>query len=341
MTTKHLPIDRLAPAAEAIALAGETIRAGGLVAFPTETVYGLGANAWDTQAVARIFHAKGRPSTDPLIVHIADMEQLSQVARAIPASARELCRRFWPGALTLVLPKANAIPANLTAGLDTVAVRMPDHAVALALLRNAGVPIAAPSANLFSRPSPTSAQHVLEDLAGHVDIVLDAGSTTIGLESTIVSLVDNPPRLLRPGGISLESLREIVPDLRYEPQYIAEDGEAAPAPGTMLKHYAPRARIMLFQGADDAAVHAAMRREIARQDNVGLLVTMTMPRLLAISMSALSVWAVMPTKRRLAYSPPCALSIKRVWMSSSRGRRTDREWAWLFGIGSFARRSVR
>ena len=242
MTTKHLPIDRLAPAAEAIALAGETIRAGGLVAFPTETVYGLGANAWDTQAVARIFHAKGRPSTDPLIVHIADMEQLSQVARAIPASARELCRRFWPGALTLVLPKANAIPANLTAGLDTVAVRMPDHAVALALLRNAGVPIAAPSANLFSRPSPTSAQHVLEDLAGHVDIVLDAGSTTIGLESTIVSLVDNPPRLLRPGGISLESLREIVPDLRYEPQYIAEDGEAAPAPGTMLKHYAPRAR---------------------------------------------------------------------------------------------------
>lgn len=269
--TRVLRVDPVAPEADAIAIAGRAIRAGGLVAFPTETVYGLGANALDEAAIARIFAAKGRPASDPLIVHIARFEQLSQVARTIPAGALELCRRFWPGPLTLVLKKARRIPANLTAGLNTVAVRMPDHEVALALLLAADAPIAAPSANLFSRPSPTRARHVIDDLADRVDVVLDGGNTPIGLESTIVSLVEDEPRVLRPGGISLEALREALPNLRYEPKYLAEDVMTAPAPGAMLRHYSPRARVFLFSGADDAEVYAAMRAEIAAHERVGIL----------------------------------------------------------------------
>ena len=242
-----------------------------MVAFPTETVYGLGANALDEAAIAKIFAAKGRPASDPLIVHIARLEQLSQVAHAIPSEAFALCRRFWPGPLTLVLQKAQGIPANLTASLNTVAVRMPDHEVALALLRSADLPIAAPSANQFSRPSPTSAQHVIDDLADRVDVVLDGGNTPIGLESTIVSLIEDPPCVLRPGGISLETLREALPNLRYEPSYLAEDVMIAPAPGTMLRHYSPRARVILYTGDDDAEVYAAMRAEINSHERVGIL----------------------------------------------------------------------
>ena len=218
---------------------------------------------WMKRPLPRYYAAKGRPAGDPLIVHIARFEQLSQVAQAIPAAALELCRRFWPGPLTLVLQKAERIPANLTASLNTVAVRMPDHPVALALLSAADRPIAAPSANLFSRPSPTCAQHVIDDLADRVDVVLDGGNTSIGLESTIVSLVEDEPRVLRPGGIALETLREALPNLRYEPRYLADDALSAPAPGTMLRHYSPRARVILFSGADEAEVYAAMRAEIA------------------------------------------------------------------------------
>ena len=258
------------PAAAAIDIAATAIQSGGLVAFPTETVYGLGANAWDADAVHKIFRAKGRPATDPLIAHICSADQLDDIARDTPALARELCRRFWPGALTLVLKKSAKLPANLSAGLDTVAVRMPDHAVAAALIKAAGVPIAAPSANRFSRPSPTTAQHVLDELANDIDVLLDAGPTTIGLESTIVSLVDDPPQLLRPGGIALEALRQVIPDLVFEPRFLS-DGETAPAPGTLLKHYSPRAQLLLFQGSDDAAVYAAMRAEIAANRRVGLM----------------------------------------------------------------------
>ncbi len=270
MHTRLLQVDAQAPETSAIAQAADIIRAGGLVAFPTETVYGLGANAWDAAAVARIFRAKGRPASDPLIVHIADLEQIHEVARDIPALAWDLCRRCFPGALTVVLRKSQRIPRNLSAGLGTVALRMPDHPVALALIRAAGVPIAAPSANVFARPSPTSAQHVLDDLEGKLDMVLDAGAARIGLESSIVSLVDDPPRLLRPGGLPLETLRTLLPGLQYTPQFIAEAGETIPAPGTLLKHYSPRARLLLFRGAD-AAVYAAMRAEIARRGAVGLL----------------------------------------------------------------------
>ena len=258
---------------EAIAAAGRTILSGGLVAFPTETVYGLGANAMDAAAVAGIFRAKGRPANDPLIAHIADYEQLSQVAKGAPPRADVLARRFWPGPLTLVLKKRKRVPANLTAGLDTVAVRMPDHAVALALIRAAGAPIAAPSANLFSRPSPTSAQHVIDDLDGLVDVVLDGGDTPIGVESTILSMVDEPPRVLRPGGISLEELRAVVPDLLYAPSYLPDNAPAARAPGSMLRHYSPKARVLLFDGADEAEVYAAMRAEIALHGRAGILAT--------------------------------------------------------------------
>ena len=269
-SARVLRVDAQAPDPACIAQAASIIRAGGLVAFPTETVYGLGANAWDAAAVARIFRAKGRPASDPLIVHIAEMAQLPQVAREVPAAVELLCRRFFPGALTLVLRKSPRIPDNLCAGLDTVALRMPDHAVARALIKAAGVPIAAPSANTFSRPSPTRAEHVLDDLADRVELLLDGGATRIGLESTIVSLVGDQPRLLRPGGISLEALRALLPDLQYTPHFADDAAAAVPAPGTLLKHYSPRARLLLFLG-DDAAVYAAMRAEIAKHSAVGLL----------------------------------------------------------------------
>jgi len=269
---RHFRVSAERPAATAIDIAARAIKSGGLVAFPTETVYGLGADAWSESAVDKIFRAKGRPATDPLIAHLADVAQLADLARDVPDSALELCRRFWPGALTLVLLKSARVPANLTAGLDTVALRMPDHAVAAALIEAAGIPIAAPSANRFSRPSPTTAQHVLDDLADDIDVLLDAGPTTIGLESTIISLVDDPPQLLRPGGVPLEALRRLIPDLRFEPRFL-HDAEAAPAPGTLLKHYSPRAKLLLFQGADDAAVFAAMRAEIGGDRRVGLMLS--------------------------------------------------------------------
>lgn len=269
---QHIRLDASHPAARDIALAAETIRSGGLVAFPTETVYGLGANVWDASAVEKIFRAKGRPANDPLIAHIACIDRLSAVAREIPDLAYELGRAFWPGALTLVLKKSTRIPGNLTAGLDTVAVRVPDHTVASALLLAAEVPIAAPSANRFSRPSPTSAQHVLDDLGNVVDVLLDGGRTTIGVESTILSLVDESPRLLRPGGVSLESLQSFVPGLDFAPRFLGDD-EAVPAPGSLLKHYSPRARLTVFQGINDDAVWAAMRAEIMRHQNVGVLVS--------------------------------------------------------------------
>ncbi|MDE2857737.1 MAG: L-threonylcarbamoyladenylate synthase [Chloroflexota bacterium] len=270
-STVTFRVHPLCPDPNTISLAGDAIRAGGLVAFPTETVYGLGANALDSAAVEKIFRAKSRPANDPLIVHFADLSQLPGLAVSVPEIAYRLFRRFAPGALTLVLNKREAVPANLTAGMDTVAVRMPDHPVALALINAAGLPIAAPSANRFSRPSPTTAQHVADDLKGRVDIILDGGPTGIGLESTILSLVGEAPQVLRPGGVSLEELRAIVPDLTYQPQYLADEAAAASSPGSMLKHYSPRATVVLFRGDDDLAVWAAMRAFADDHDHVGAM----------------------------------------------------------------------
>ena len=264
-------VDALQPDQAIMERAGEVIRRGGLVAFPTETVYGLGANALDAAAVEKIFLAKGRPANDPLIVHISAFDQLSQVASDVPDVARELFERFSPGPLTLVLNKQSAIPAALTAGLDTVAARLPDHAIARALIDAAGVPIAAPSANTFSRPSPTRAQHVLDDLQGRVDMVLDGGATAIGLESTIVDLTADPPQLLRPGGVSLEALREALPELVFQPQYLRDESAAARAPGSLLRHYSPRAKVLLFRAEIDADATAVMRAYINGKSKVGVM----------------------------------------------------------------------
>lgn len=268
-------IDAESGSPETIALAGDIIRQGGLVAFPTETVYGLGANAFDAAAVSRIFEAKQRPANDPIIVHIAIPEDIFSIARDVPDIAAQLAQVFWPGPLTLILKKHDAIPSNVTANQDTVAVRIPDHPVALSLLRTAGVPIGAPSANRFSRPSPTRAEHVLTDLAGSIDVVLDSGSTPIGVESTIIDLTSPTPRLLRPGGTSLERLREYLPEIDYEPKYIT-DNQSAPAPGTLLKHYAPHAQVTLYDGERQATIehmHAIAMTEIANGNKVGLLLS--------------------------------------------------------------------
>ena len=272
--TRVLTIDPSAPDPQIIAEAVAVIRAGGLVAFPTETVYGLGANALDEQAVARIFHAKGRPATDPIIAHIADLRQLDVLARDVPPVARALAQRFWPGPLTLVVLRRPIVPANLSAGRATVAVRMPSHPVALALITAAGVPIAAPSANRFSRPSPTTAAHVLDDLAGRIDLVLDGGPASIGVESSVIDLTVDPPVLLRPGGVTVAALLELAPGLIVEPRYLTGDDEAAPAPGMLLRHYAPDATLMMVAGGREAAL-ARIRSEaltaIGMGERVGVL----------------------------------------------------------------------
>ncbi|MDQ7028134.1 MAG: L-threonylcarbamoyladenylate synthase [Anaerolineae bacterium] len=259
--TYSVTVDPQNPDPQVMALAGQVIVDGGLVAFPTETVYGLGANALSEAAVAHIFEAKQRPSNDPLIVHIETVAQLETVAIEIPSITQKLADAFWPGALTFILKKRPEIPANVTAGRDTVAVRLPAHLIAQRLIHKAGVPIAAPSSNLFSRPSPTTAYHVLADLDGHVDVILDGGSTQIGVESTIIDLTSEIPTVLRPGGVTLEALREHLPTVAFRPQHITEDDIAA-APGTLLKHYSPHATVKVFKG-EEKAVYEAMRHEAA------------------------------------------------------------------------------
>lgn len=253
--TQVFTLDPQNPDPVIIAQAVERLRADGLVAFPTETVYGLGANAFSPLAVGRIFEVKKRPSYDPVIVHLSAISQIERVAREVPALAYELVQEYWPGPLTLVLKKGPQVAPNVSAGMDTVAVRMPNHRIPLALVETSSLPVAAPSANLFTRPSPTSARHVLEDLDGHVDVILDGGDCPIGLESTILDLTASLPTVLRPGGLSLDLLRERIPDLQIAQRYIKDDeGHAVSAPGMLAKHYSPRARLLLFSGQKDAAL---------------------------------------------------------------------------------------
>jgi len=248
--TPILPVDPRFPQPDVVARAAHCLREGGLVAFPTETVYGLGANALDPTAVARIFAAKQRPANDPLIVHLATPADLPSVATRIPAIAARLAELFWPGPLTLVLPRAAAVPLVVTSGGPSVAVRVPDHPVARALIAAAGTPVAAPSANLFSRPSPTTAAHVLEDLDGRIDLVLDGGACAVGVESTVLDLTGSPPRILRPGAVTIEMLREVVPDVVAGSRTAA--GDAPASPGLLETHYAPRATLTLYAGPDVA-----------------------------------------------------------------------------------------
>ena len=264
--TRLLPSDT-AGIAEAAAI----LRAGGLVAFPTETVYGLGAHALNAHAVRGIFEAKSRPADDPLIVHLADPSDLEAVAFPVAATAR-LADRFWPGPLTLVLEKREVVPGEVTAGLKTVAVRVPSHPVAGALLRAAALPIAAPSANLFGRPSPTRATHVLEDLDGRIDAVLDGGPTPVGVESTIVDLVSNPPRLLRPGGLAAEEI-EAVLNLRLASVSGTQKGPRV-APGLMTVHYSPRTPLTVIVGGVVGArerLVCELRASVASGQRIGVL----------------------------------------------------------------------
>jgi L-threonylcarbamoyladenylate synthase len=227
--------------AEVILKAAEIIRGGGIVAFPTETVYGLGANGYNSLAVARIFEVKRRPSFDPLILHVADPVDVRKLVKEIPSNAKKLIERFWPGPVTVVLLKEESIPDIVTAGLPSIAVRMPDHPMALSLIKESKCPIAAPSANPFGYLSPTTAEHVREQLGDQVDLILDGGPCTVGVESTIVSFLDGKTRLLRPGGVSLEEIESVIGKVEISP--IKEDKPSAP--GMLSRHYAPRTPIVL------------------------------------------------------------------------------------------------
>ena len=227
--------------------AAEILRSGGLVALPTETVYGLGANGLDEDAVARIFEVKGRPQDNPLILHVAAAEDLTSWCRDIPAEAWALTERFWPGPLTLVLKRRPSVPLRVTAGLETVAMRCPDHPLTREVLRRAGVPVAAPSANLSGKPSTTTAQHCIHDLWGKVEAILDGGACRVGVESTILDLSVTPPRVLRPGGVTLEQLRRLLPETEMDPGLVKPD-ETPKAPGMKYRHYSPQAELRLLRG---------------------------------------------------------------------------------------------
>ena len=240
---------------EAIRQAGQIIRDGGLVAFPTETVYGLGGDALNPDSSRKIYAAKGRPSDNPLIVHICRLEDLSKIAAEIPENAKKLAEKFWPGPLTMIFKKTDLVPKETTGGLDTVAVRFPDHKVALAFIEAAGGFVAAPSANTSGRPSPTTAGHVAEDLGEAIDMIIDGGQVNIGLESTIVDFTEDIPVVLRPGYISLEMLRETLGDVRMDKGLIKPDSKVHPkAPGMKYRHYAPKGQLTLVEGDRDKVI---------------------------------------------------------------------------------------
>jgi len=244
-------VDSQAPEIERVRRASEFIRRGGLVSFPTETVYGLGADALNPSAVRSLYHAKDRPFDNPPILHIGYPQDVGILAAEVPVKAEKLMRKYWPGPLTLIFKRSEIIPDITVASLDTVAVRMPRHAVALALIRESRRTIAAPSANLAGRPSPTSAEHVLSDLNGRIDAVLDAGPTAIGVESTVLDITVDPPQILRPGGISYEVLKRALRRVDIHPEAIATSPvpiEKARSPGQIHKHYAPNADLMIVEG---------------------------------------------------------------------------------------------
>lgn len=256
----------------AIRRAAQIICAGGLVAFPTETVYGLGADALNERAVKKIFEAKERPPDDPLIVHITcPEEELSMITKSVPERAWQLAKKFWPGPLTLVLAKSDRVPKVVTGGLETIAVRAPAHHVAQKLIETSSCPIAAPSANRFGRPSSTRAEHVLEDLNGRIELILDGGPTPIGVESTVLDMTQEPPMVLRPGGVTLEELREVLGDVRILKP--SEKEAAQRSPGTRYRHYAPRAPLVIIEpGSAEMQIESAL----AACKRVGVLVQRTL-----------------------------------------------------------------
>lgn len=241
--------------AKVMAQAGEIIKRGGLVAFPTETVYGLGGDGLNPQSSRKIYEAKGRPSDNPLIIHICRMEDLQTIVKEIPDEAKKLAEAFWPGPLTMILPKADCVPKETTGGLDTVAVRMPSHKVALAFIEAAGGFVAAPSANLSGKPSPTLAKYVIEDMDGRIDMIIDGGNIEIGLESTIVDLTGDVPMILRPGYITQEMLKDVLGEVTCDPTLLDGDCKDRPkAPGMRYRHYAPKGDMLILEGSLEAVV---------------------------------------------------------------------------------------
>jgi len=258
--------------------AAEIIKSGGLVAFPTETVYGLGANALDEKAAAKIYEAKGRPSDNPLIAHIASFEEIEPLVSRIPENGRRLAEAFWPGPMTLIFPKSEKVPYGTTGGLDTVAVRMPSDPVAAELIRLAGVPVAAPSANTSGRPSPTRAEHVYQDMNGRIELILDGGPVGIGVESTIVDVTEEIPVLLRPGAITMEMLEETVGEVHIDPAILGPmSADVRPkAPGMKYRHYAPKAELTLVEGDTEPVVrtiNTLAQEKLEAGKKVGIICT--------------------------------------------------------------------
>lgn len=256
MKTSYFSATKISPAAE-------ILRRGGLLGIPTETVYGLGANGLDEKAVRNIFRAKGRPQDNPLILHIPSADWLGRYCEDIPESAYALAGHFWPGPLTMVLRRKAVVPDVVTAGLDTVGMRCPDHKVCRAIIAKANIPVAAPSGNTSGRPSPTTAQHMLEDMEGKIDGIVDGGPCSVGVESTIIDLTATPPRLLRPGGVTLEQLRDVLGEVEVDEAVtrLLREGEKPRAPGMKYRHYAPKAPVTVVKGnylqaAEYIALHA-------------------------------------------------------------------------------------
>ncbi len=277
METKVVRMDSEHIDREAVQEAGEIIKAGGLVAFPTETVYGLGGNALDEEAAGKIYQAKGRPSDNPLIVHIAEFSALGKIVTRVPEKAKRLAEKYWPGPLTMIFPKSIQVPHETTGGLETVAVRMPDHPLALALIRAGGGYIAAPSANISGRPSPTCSSHVEEDMTGRIEMILDGGPVGIGLESTIVDFTEDIPTILRPGYINQEMLEAVIGPVQIDRGLISANSNERPkAPGMKYRHYAPRAELTVVEGSPEKVrekIRELAQARIQEGFQVGIIAT--------------------------------------------------------------------
>lgn len=258
--------------------AGEIIRQGGLVGFPTETVYGLGADAFNVSASKKIYEAKGRPSDNPLIVHISDRRMLDSLVEEIPEKAKIMMDRFWPGPMTLIFKKSAIVPKTITGGLDTVAIRMPDNDIARAVIEAAGTGIAAPSGNLSGKPSPTIAEHMIDDMDGRIDMIIDGGMVGMGLESTIVDVTCDPPVILRPGFITREMLEEVTGTVEYDKAIFAKQGEDVhpKAPGMKYRHYAPAGEFTMYQGEEKTVAGEIIKQALVKQEKgykVGIITT--------------------------------------------------------------------
>lgn len=275
-STKIITVDVNEPEKEKIREAAKYIREGDVVAFPTETVYGLGADALSPEAVKKIFIAKGRPQDNPLIVHIARKDEIERIAKGITYEVKALMETFWPGPLTLILEKKDLIPKEITAGLNTVGIRMPSHPAALQLILESGFPIAAPSANISGRPSPTTAQHVIKDLAGKIPVILDGGPTQVGLESTVLDMTSGTPVILRPGGVTYEQLCGVLKNVEID-NGLLSDGFAPKSPGMKYTHYSPKAEVILVIGSTEKVIESVKKiaeREINLGRKIGIMATL-------------------------------------------------------------------